>query len=52
MKYSLLGRSGVKVSSVCPGTATFGVAPSAHDADQVVGAAMELGINFIDTANT
>jgi aryl-alcohol dehydrogenase-like predicted oxidoreductase len=40
------------VSSVCLGTATFGVAPSAHDADQVVGAAMELGINFIDTANT
>jgi aryl-alcohol dehydrogenase-like predicted oxidoreductase len=40
------------VSSVCLGTATFGVTPSAQDADQVVGAALELGINFIDTANT
>ena len=52
MKYSLLGRSGVRVSAVCLGTATFGVAPSSKDADEVVGAALELGINFIDTADT
>jgi 1-deoxyxylulose-5-phosphate synthase len=51
MKYSVLGPTGVRVSRVCVGTATFGVAPSAHDADGVVGAALDLGINFFDTAN-
>jgi aryl-alcohol dehydrogenase-like predicted oxidoreductase len=51
MKYSVLGSTGVKVSRICLGTATFGVAPSAQDANRVVGAAMDLGINFIDTAD-
>ena len=51
MKYSLLGRTGVRVSAVCLGTATFGVAPSSNDADAIVGAALELGVNFIDTAD-
>jgi aryl-alcohol dehydrogenase-like predicted oxidoreductase len=39
------------VSTICLGSATFGVAPSAHDADLVVGAALDLDINFFDTAN-
>jgi aryl-alcohol dehydrogenase-like predicted oxidoreductase len=39
------------VSRVCLGTATFGVAPTAQDADQVVGTALDLGINFVDTAD-
>src|SRR3954462_569816 len=51
MKYSVLGPTGVRVSTVCVGTATFGVAPSSQDADGVVGAALDLGINFFDTAN-
>ena len=51
MKYSVLGSTGVKVSRICLGTATFGVAPTAQDADQVVGAAIDLGINFVDTAD-
>lgn len=51
MKYSVLGRTGMKVSRICLGTATFGVAPTAQDADRVVGSAQELGINFIDTAD-
>jgi len=51
MKYSLLGTTGVKVSRICLGTATFGVAPTAQDADRVVGAAIDLGINFVDTAD-
>jgi 1-deoxyxylulose-5-phosphate synthase len=51
MKYSVLGPTGVRVSRICVGTATFGVAPSAHEADGVVGAALELGINFFDTAD-
>ena len=51
MKYSVLGPTGVRVSRVCVGTATFGVAPSPHDAEGVVGAALDLGINFFDTAD-
>jgi aryl-alcohol dehydrogenase-like predicted oxidoreductase len=51
MKYSVLGPTGVRVSRICVGTATFGVAPSAHEADDVVGAALDLGINFFDTAD-
>jgi aryl-alcohol dehydrogenase-like predicted oxidoreductase len=51
MEYALLGSTGVKVSRICVGTATFGVAPSARDADRVIHAALDLGINFFDTAN-
>lgn len=51
MKYSVLGPTGVRVSRICLGSATFGVAPSSEDADSVVGAALDLGINFFDTAN-
>jgi len=51
MQYSVLGSTGVKVSRICLGTATFGVAPTAQDADRVVGAAVDLGINFVDTAD-
>jgi aryl-alcohol dehydrogenase-like predicted oxidoreductase len=51
MDYSLLGPTGVKVSKICLGTATFGVAPDAQEAKRVVHAAVDLGINFFDTAN-
>ena len=52
MKYFPLGRTGVQVSAIALGTATLGVAPLASDVDRVVGRALELGINVIDTANT
>ena len=51
MEYSLLGPTGVKVSKICLGTATFGVAPDAQEARRVVHAALDRGINFFDTAN-
>ena len=51
MDYSILGVTGVKVSKICLGTATFGIAPDAHEAESVVDAALDLGINFFDTAN-
>jgi aryl-alcohol dehydrogenase-like predicted oxidoreductase len=51
MEYCLLGATGVKVSKICLGTATFGVAPDAQEAERVVGAALDAGINFFDTAN-
>ena len=51
MKYSILGPTGVRVSRICLGSATFGVAPNSEEADGVVGAALDLGINFFDTAD-
>jgi hypothetical protein len=33
MEYSLLGPTGVKLSKVCLGTATFGVASDAQESD-------------------
>src|SRR3982751_929789 len=51
MDYSVLGPTGVKVSKICLGTATFGVAPDAQEAGRVVHAALDQGINFFDTAN-
>src|SRR3954470_15388595 len=51
MEYSLLGPTGVRVSKICLGTATFGVAPDAPEAERVVQAALDQGINFFDTAN-
>jgi 1-deoxyxylulose-5-phosphate synthase len=52
MRYALLGPTGVRVSRICLGTATFGVAPTAQDADRVVGTALDVGINFVDTADS
>ena len=51
MKYSVLGPSGLRVSQICLGSATFGVAPTSQEADEVVGAALDLGVTFFDTAN-
>lgn len=51
MKYSVLGPTGIRISKICLGSATFGVAPSSEDADAVVGAALDAGVNFFDTAN-
>ena len=52
MRYKQLGRTGVKVSSVSLGTATFGVAPLESDCDRLIGRAIDLGINMIDAANS
>jgi 1-deoxyxylulose-5-phosphate synthase len=52
VRYKQLGRTGVKVSAVSLGTATFGVAPIESDCDRLIGRAMDLGINMIDVANS
>jgi aryl-alcohol dehydrogenase-like predicted oxidoreductase len=51
MEHSVLGRTGMRVSKICLGTATFGVAPDPQQADRIVRAALDLGINFVDTAD-
>ena len=52
VQYRLLGRSGVRVSTLCLGTAFFGIAPREAEAPALVGRALDLGINFVDTANS
>lgn len=51
MKYRLLGRTGVQVSSLCLGTWMFGMATDEAEAFAIVDAALGAGVNFIDTAN-
>ena len=52
LKYNQLGQTGIRISCLGIGTATFGVAPLAEDADRLVGRAFDLGINLFDTANS
>lgn len=42
----------IELSRLALGTATFGVAPGAEDVDRLVSAALEAGINVIDTASS
>jgi len=51
MSYVHLGRSGVKVSRLCLGTMNFGPQTSESDSFAVMDRALELGVNFFDTAN-
>jgi aryl-alcohol dehydrogenase-like predicted oxidoreductase len=50
MQYRVLGNTGMEVSAVCLGTATFGIAPLEEDAAALVSRAFDLGINFFNTA--
>jgi aryl-alcohol dehydrogenase-like predicted oxidoreductase len=51
MQYTELGRTGLRVSRLCLGTMNFGVATSEADSHAIMDRALELGINFIDTAD-
>ncbi len=51
MKFSPLGRSGLKVSKLCLGTMNFGVDTDEREAFRIMDAALDAGINFFDTAN-
>ncbi len=51
MEYKRLGKSGVKVSSLCLGTMDFGSKIDEAAATKLVKRAFDLGINFIDTAD-
>ena len=52
MQYVRLGRSGIRVSRICLGSAAFGVVPREADAQALVDKALSLGINFFDTATS
>ena len=51
MQLRSLGSSGLLVSPISLGTMTFGTPVEVADAIRLTHAAMDLGINFIDTAN-
>ena len=51
MQYVRLGRAGVQVSRLCLGTMNFGPLTSEADSAAIMDRALELGINFFDTAN-
>ena len=51
MQHRILGRTGVKVSPLCLGTMNFGGRSDAAESFRVLDQYIELGGNFIDTAN-
>lgn len=51
MKYINLGRTGLKVSRLCLGTMNFGPHTSEEESFAIMDKGLELGINFLDTAD-
>ncbi|MDX2604380.1 aldo/keto reductase [Streptomyces caniscabiei] len=51
MKYTQLGRTGLKVSRLVLGTMNFGPHTDEGDSHAIMDAALDAGINFVDTAN-
>ncbi|HLJ55246.1 MAG TPA: aldo/keto reductase [Chthonomonadaceae bacterium] len=51
MQYVNLGRTALKVSRLCLGTMNFGPQTTEEDSYAIMDRALELGINFFDTAN-
>lgn len=51
MQYTQLGRTGLKVSRLCLGTMNFGPLTTEADSFAIMDKAMEVGLNFFDTAN-
>ena len=51
MEFTQLGRTGLKVSRLCLGTMNFGPQTTEADSFAIMDKALDLGINFFDTAN-
>src|SRR5919198_672388 len=51
MEYRLLGRTGVRVSKLCLGCWMFGNRTEEAESVRMVHAALDAGINFLDTSN-
>src|SRR5881296_113601 len=51
MEYARLGRTGLKVSRLCLGTMNFGPLAAEAESFAIMDRALELGINFLDTAD-
>src|SRR5690242_9341632 len=51
MEYANLGRTGLKVSRLCLGTMNFGPKTTEPDSFAIMDRALDLGVNFFDSAN-
>jgi aryl-alcohol dehydrogenase-like predicted oxidoreductase len=53
MRYRTLGSTGIEVSVHCLGTMMFGAVgnPDHHECVRIIHAALDEGINFVDTAD-
>jgi aryl-alcohol dehydrogenase-like predicted oxidoreductase len=51
MEYRSLGRTGVQVSVLCLGCMNFGFPTPEEEARTIIDAALDAGVNFLDTAN-
>ena len=58
MEYTKIGNTEIEVSKLCVGCMSFGKAGTMHDwtlnetqSEEVIKHALDLGINFFDTAN-
>jgi len=51
MEFTQLGRTGLKVSRLCLGTMNFGPETTETEAFAIMDKALDLGINFFDSAN-
>jgi NDP-hexose C3-ketoreductase / dTDP-4-oxo-2-deoxy-alpha-D-pentos-2-ene 2,3-reductase len=51
MEYTNLGRTGLSVSRLCLGTMNFGPQTTEPDSFAIMDRALDVGINFFDTAN-
>jgi aryl-alcohol dehydrogenase (NADP+) len=51
MKYTRLGRTGLKVSTICLGTMTFGRQADEAEGHRIMDRALDGGVNFFDTAD-
>jgi aryl-alcohol dehydrogenase-like predicted oxidoreductase len=51
VEYRSLGRTGVKVSSLCLGCMMFGGRTEPDESARIIDRALDAGINFLDTAN-
>jgi aryl-alcohol dehydrogenase-like predicted oxidoreductase len=51
MHYRTVGRTGVKVSSLCFGTMTFGDSADEAESTKMFNACLDAGLNFFDCAN-
>ncbi|HSI72603.1 MAG TPA: aldo/keto reductase, partial [Fimbriimonas sp.] len=51
MEYAKLGRTGLMVSRLCLGTMNFGPKTTEPDSFAIMDRALDLGINFWDTAD-
>ena len=52
MDYRYFGRTGVLVSPLCLGTMNYGGSTNEADSIRIIHAALDGGINFVDTANS